>query len=329
VSHLIGKIAAALVVLTVFVVPSGASAAPTGSITVGGRISTGQLTGNFLTTSDVVADYGGVAWFPYSTLAAPGEPCIASSSDVVYVGDFMTGPGSQNSGTTAFYADTGMLCLWVHANADYLVATAPVPPKPAPTPPPAPQPVPAPTPSPRAAPLPLLTGGDAAGYARTTLKRRCKNTYRHGYAKRIAESQGVAHQGELSARVVGDRRPVLPRPRDDLVRARRWRRVVELLLPDHAHERILQGHPRPALHTHLRGVLRSAARRQAAGHHAHGRADRRPGPAGQRALHALTRRRDAEGGPPTSPGGAGAAIRAQERAGYQARRDARRAVRRD
>jgi hypothetical protein len=163
VSHLIGKIAAALVVLTVFVVPSGASAAPTGSITVGGRISTGQLTGNFLTTSDVVADYGGVAWFPYSTLAAPGEPCIASSSDVVYVGDFMTGPGSQNSGTTAFYADTGMLCLWVHANADYLVATAPVPPKPAPTPPPAPQPVPAPTPSPRAAPLPLLTGGDAAG----------------------------------------------------------------------------------------------------------------------------------------------------------------------
>jgi hypothetical protein len=192
VSHFIAKIIAPLAVLASLVVPSVASAAPTGSITVGGRISTGQSTGNFYTTSDVVADYGGVAWFPYATLAAPGEPCIASSSNVVYVGDFMSGPGWQNSGTTAFYADTGTLCLWVDANLDYLVATVTVSPQPAPTPTPSPRPAPTPIPAPASAPLPLLTRDDATGYVKTTLKRDFKNAYRHGYAKRIVGSNRIS-----------------------------------------------------------------------------------------------------------------------------------------
>ena len=54
---------------------SSALAAPTGSITIGPRISTGQLTAQFYSTSDQYdPTYGyGLSWFPNATLAAPGE----------------------------------------------------------------------------------------------------------------------------------------------------------------------------------------------------------------------------------------------------------------
>jgi hypothetical protein len=128
---------------------SSALASPTGSITVGPRISTGQLTAQFSATSDLVDDSGfgfERSWFAKATLAAPGESCIASSSAVKYVGRFMDGPGSDNSDTEAFYADAGTLCLWVSAGDDnYLVATAAV----------APEPAPAPAPTPTDSPQPL------------------------------------------------------------------------------------------------------------------------------------------------------------------------------
>ena len=99
------------------VLATTALAAPTGSITLGPRISTGQLTAQFNSSSDVYdPQYGfGLSWFPYATLAAPGEPCIASSSAVSYVGPISNGPDFQSSGTEAFDADAGTLCLSVVA----------------------------------------------------------------------------------------------------------------------------------------------------------------------------------------------------------------------
>jgi hypothetical protein len=128
------SIIAAVVATLTLTITAAAMASPTGTITVGGRISTGQLTGDFYSASDVVASYGWAYWYPSATLAAPGEPCVAGSSNVVYVGEVLAG-GWQRSGTQAFYADAGTLCLWVHADVDYLVAQAAVPPKYTPPPP--------------------------------------------------------------------------------------------------------------------------------------------------------------------------------------------------
>jgi hypothetical protein len=140
---------------------SSALAAPTGSITIGLRINTGQSTAQFYSTSDLYdPEYGyALSWFPHATLAAPGEQCIAGSSAVKYVGSSTSGPGWQRSGTEAFYADAGTICLWVYAGGDdYLVASAAVPPKSTPAPPPTPAPAPPPPPTPALAadsPLPL------------------------------------------------------------------------------------------------------------------------------------------------------------------------------
>ena len=147
---------------------SSALASPTGSITFGPRISTGQLTAEFYTDSDLYdwdLDYE-LAWFPYATLAAPGEQCIASSSAVMYVGPVSHSMGYHQSGMEAFYADAGTLCLWVNGDEEYLVASAAVPAKAAP----APDPPPADTPT-ADTPLPLSVA-KARGAALTKAKQR-------------------------------------------------------------------------------------------------------------------------------------------------------------
>ena len=147
---------------------SSALAAPTGSITIGPRTSTGQLTAQFYSTSDLYdPTHGyGTPWFPHATLAAPGRQCIAGSS-IKYIGEIVYGPGSQRSGNEAFLADAGTLCLWVStSDNDYLVATADTsgeqaaPPKP--TPDPVPAPAPAATPAPVLTPAPALTPAPVA-----------------------------------------------------------------------------------------------------------------------------------------------------------------------
>jgi hypothetical protein len=160
---------------------AAADAAPTGSIAVGSRISTGQLIATFQTSSDLFdPQFGfGLSWFPYATLAAPGEPCVAGSSSVIYVGNVI-GPGSQQA-TEAVDADAGTLCLWVNADVDYLVATAAVPPKPAPAPPAPAQPAPAP-PAPVASINTTPLRADAAvflgsGQVLTVLRRELRRTY--------------------------------------------------------------------------------------------------------------------------------------------------------
>ena len=165
---------------------SSALAAPTGSITIGPRISTGQLTAQFYSTSDLYdSEYGyEQSWFPYATLAAPGEQCIASSSAVEYVGPVSYGMGWQRSAMEAFYADAGTLCLWVSADHDYLVASAAVPAKAAPAPPtaPAPAPVVPPAPVPPSVPAPAPAADSRAALsvpaARSAARTKAKQLWR-------------------------------------------------------------------------------------------------------------------------------------------------------
>ena len=88
---------------------SSALASPTGSITFGPRISTGQLTAEFYSTFDLYDHDLGYwpSWFPFATLAAPDEQCIASSSAVMYVGPVVDGNGWgwRESGMEAFYSE--------------------------------------------------------------------------------------------------------------------------------------------------------------------------------------------------------------------------------
>ena len=79
---------------------SSALASPTGSITFGPRISTGQLTAEFYSTFDLYDHDLGYwpSWFPFATLAAPDEQCIASSSAVMYVGPVVDGNGRAGMG---------------------------------------------------------------------------------------------------------------------------------------------------------------------------------------------------------------------------------------
>jgi len=145
---------------------SSALAAPTGSITIGPRLSTGQLTAQFYTTSDLTDPTYGFdsPWFPKATLAAPGEQCVGSSLALTYVGNSMKYKGSQQSDQKAFYADAGTLCLWVETTTnDYLVASAVVPPKSAAASAPAPAPAQAPAPAaPTASPLSVFNARSAA-----------------------------------------------------------------------------------------------------------------------------------------------------------------------
>jgi hypothetical protein len=144
-----------IAVLTALAVLSAgvAAAGPTGTITVGGWISTGQLTAQFYSTSGhggrlrrgvvVSVREAGRARRAVHRLVERGQ----------YVGEFMNGPGWQRSALEAFYADPGVLCLWVSADQAYSVATAAAPSKPAP---PAPTP---PPPAPAAAPVPSRCAG--------------------------------------------------------------------------------------------------------------------------------------------------------------------------
>jgi hypothetical protein len=172
------SIIAAVVATLTLTVTATAMASPSGTITLGGRISTGQLTASFYSTSDVVASYGWAYWFPYATRAAPGEPCIAGSSAVVYTGEVQQG-GWQNSGTQAIYADAGTtICLWVDADIEYLVATAAVP-YPPPPPPPAPAPTTTPTTTTRTGVY--LTLDEAKAVLRRVLRREYGGHFTNGH----------------------------------------------------------------------------------------------------------------------------------------------------